>query len=191
MNHASRSLGSLTRATFALSFLAAVFVVPSAAMADGDPDVSVGKDGTIDGTVVVGAPPDVVQSYLADVRSLRTHSKDVVSVDIVRDGECQLVTTLAKSLVELTYVARRCPTATGYVETLLDSEMMNDYYAEWFVTPVSSGIEIRFRMRTDLNLPVPGRIIRSTIKSNVTRSLELMQKYLGGPHAPPSQVAAD
>ncbi|MCO4770231.1 MAG: SRPBCC family protein [Deltaproteobacteria bacterium] len=151
----------------------------------------VAGDGTVDGRVVVGAPPDVVDAYLADVGSLRRHNKNVTSVDVTAQGDCQLVDTTAKSIVEMSYVARRCPTNSGWVETLLDSEMMTDYYAEWFVTPVPNGIEIRFRLRTEMDLPVPSRMVRGAIKKSVFASLDRMQGTLGGPDAPPRQVAEE
>jgi hypothetical protein len=185
-HHPLRAL--LARTAFALSLLCAL---PGSALADDSPTVQVGKDGTVDGTVVVGAPPDVVQSYLANVARLRYQNTNVVDVEVAREGACELVTTTARNVVEVKYVARRCPTQTGWVETLVDSEMMNDYYAEWFVIPVTGGLEIRMRMRSDMNLPVPDRMIRSAMKSSVRDGLQLMQERLGGPDPAPSQVAAD
>lgn len=189
MKRSLTSPGFVAQAALALSLFGAL-VAPRIASADDSPMVSVSKDGTVDGSVVVGAPPDVVQSYLSDVAALRKRSKDVVAVEVQKDGACELVTTTARSFIEVVYVSRRCPSGTGWVETLLESDTMNDYYAEWFVTPVSSGIEVRFRMRTDLNM-VPSRLVRAGVKSNVQASLELMQSLLGGPDAPPDRVAAD
>ena len=177
-------------AALALSLFASLAVTPAYAE-DTGPVVEVSRDGTVDGSVIVGAPPDVVQTYLADVKGLRLHNSDVTSVNVSRDGACELVTTTAKNVVEMTYTARRCPTTSGWVETLLDSELMNDYYAEWFFTPVSTGIEVRFRLRTEVDLPVPSRLIRGTIKKSVQDSLERMQSALGGPGAPPKQLAQE
>lgn len=177
---------------FALATLAALLLclgVAPASADDGEPEVVITADGTIEGTVVVGAPPDVVRSYLADIAMTRKLAKDVVKVDVVKDGGCELVTTYASSFIEVTYLARRCPTETGWIETLLSSEQFSDYYAEWFVTPVRSGIELRFRLRTDLDLPVPVRIVRGTLKRSVKGTLNAIQGDLGGPHDPPSRVA--
>ena len=189
MKHLLTLTGLVAQAALALSLLGAL-MTPRVAVADDRPVISVAKDGTVDGSVVVGAPPDVVHSYLADVATLRKRSKDVVSAEVEKDGACELVTTTARNFIELTYVSRRCPSGSGWVETLLESDTMNDYYAEWFVTPVTSGIEIRFRMRTELNM-VPRRLVRAGVKSNVEASLELMQSILGGPDVPPDRVAAD
>lgn len=173
----------------ALSLFGALLATP--ALADDAPVVEVHGDGTIDGSVVVGGPPDLVQSYLADVNRLRRQNKDVVDVTVVRDGACELVTTVARNVVEMSYTSRRCPTKTGWVETLLESSGMNDYYAEWMVEPVTGGIAVRFRLRTELDLPVPSRLVRGTMKRSVRHALETMQRDLGGPDAPPRQLAEE
>jgi len=181
----SRPLGAL----LALSLFGALLATP--AVADDGPVVEVNGDGTIDGRVVVGAPPDKVDSYLSDIATLRRHSKDVVDVQITREGGCELVTTTARNVIEMSYTSRRCRTKLGWVETLLESDGMSDYYAEWMVTPVTGGIEVRFRLRTELDLPVPSRMLRGAMKRNVRHSLELMQETLGGPDEPPRQLAGE
>jgi hypothetical protein len=173
----------------ALATLLLVCLAGPALADDGEPEVAITADGTIEGTVTVGAPPDVVRTYLADIAMTRKLAKDVVSVDVVKDGGCELVTTYASSFIDVTYLARRCPTETGWIETLLASEQFADYYAEWFVTPVRNGIELRFRLRTDLDMPVPVRLVRGALKRSVKGTLIAIQGDLGGPHDPPSRVA--
>ena len=157
--------------------------------ADGDPVVEITADGTVEGSVIVGAPPDTVHAYLADIATTRKLGKDVTGVEVVKAGGCELVTTHASSFIDVTYVARRCPTDTGWIETLLESKQFSDYYAEWIVTPVRSGIRLTFRLRTELDMPVPARLVRGTLKRNVMGTLETIQAQLGGPHDPPAVVA--
>ena len=187
----SPHLSRVARAALAslpAALLLCAFAVPASAN-DGDPTVEITTDGTVEGTVTVGAPPDVVRTYLADIAMTRKKAKDVVSVDVVKDGGCELVTTYASSFIDVTYVARRCPTETGWIETLLESEQFADYYAEWFITPVKNGLELRFRLRTDMDMPVPVRFVRGALKRSVKGTLVAIQGDLGGPHDPPSRVA--
>lgn len=175
-------------ATLSAALLLCAWALPASAD-EGEPEVVITADGTVEGTVTVGAPPDVVRSYISDIAMTRKKAKDVVSVDVVKDGGCELVTTFASSFIDVTYVARRCPTDTGWIETLLESEQFTDYYAEWFITPVKNGIELRFRLRTDMDMPVPVRLVRGALKRSVKGTLVAIQADLGGPHDPPIVVA--
>ncbi len=187
-DHPSRFARATLATLPAALLLLCAWSVP--AFADGgEPEVVITADGTVEGVVVVGAPPDRVRAYIADIAMTRKLAKDVVSVDVVKDGGCELVTTYASSFIDVTYVARRCPTETGWIETLLESEQFADYYAEWFIAPVSNGIELRFRLRTDLDMPVPARLVRGALKRSVMGTLVAIQADLGGPHDPPDRVA--
>lgn len=167
-----------------------VLLVGAPSLASADPTVDVSKDGTVVGSVTVGAPLHEVRSHLSNVEQLRRESKDVTDVDVRREGACEVVTTHASNMIDLTYTARRCPTEAGWMETLLESDGMTDYYVEWFLEPVPEGVHIRFRMRVDLDIPVPNRLIRGATRGNVKRSLDGLLARFGEPSAPPRQVVA-
>jgi hypothetical protein len=86
--------------------------------------------------------------------------------------------------VDVTYVARRCPTKTGWVEHLVESEEFTDYYQEWVITPVSNGIHLMFLLRTEIDIPVPASIMRAALKRSVKKSLVTIRGDLGGPREP-------
>lgn len=151
------------------------------AYADDNVEINVVADGTVEGTVVVGASLERVRQYIADTESIRRLSKDVETVTITRDGGCEIVTTFAKSVIDVTYVARRCPTETGWIETLMQSKQFADYYCEWFTKSVAGGTWIKLRMRTAMDLPIPARIVRGTLKRNFKTMFSQIQDHLGEP----------
>ena len=190
MTSPARSSRTLHPALVSLpALLLACALAAPAHAGDGDPEVDVTADGTVVGHVVVGASADRVQTYLADIAFTRKLAKDVTDVEVVKSGGCELVTTYASGFIDVMYVARRCPTETGWIETLLESKQFADYYAEWIVTPVATGMQLTFRLRTEMDMPVPARLVRGTLKRNVKQTLETIQGQLGAPRQSPSVVA--
>ena len=184
-----RRLAPIARALAATALVAAAAGPLDARAGEVEPAVDILRDGTVEGTVVVGATVDRVRALVGDVARLRRMSRDVKDVAVRREGDCVVVTTRTASVLEVNYTARRCPTADGWVETLLESDTFNDYYSEWFVHSVADGVLVRFRLRTVADLPVPDRLVRGALKKGVESVLEAIGEELGGPHDPPARVA--
>ncbi len=137
------------------------------------PEVSSEDDGTVVGHVVIDAPADAVRAVLGDPVRTGDLSPDVLSVENVGgEGDCHDLKTETRGLWRsLTYRSRRCPTAEGWHETLLEPGDFSELASTWRVETHEGGTEVTLRVQTDVNLPVPQGVLRRHERRNVLEIL--------------------
>jgi hypothetical protein len=79
----------------------------------------------------------------------------------------------------LFYTAKRCPTARGYKYTLLQSDSITDYEAEWRLDPLpGGGTRVTYTVRTDVDLPVPNALIQKGVVDSATSTIKSLIRRL-------------
>ena len=140
------------------------------------PMVGIDDTGLVVGTVVLKASVDEVKAALKEPGT----SADVLEMKITNRGPCDEIFRKVKGMwTPLTYTALRCPTATGYIETLHASEDFTEYRDEWKIIGQEGGTtKVVHTLRTAVNLSVPQSMVNSGLKRGVTRSLnDLLKRF--------------
>jgi hypothetical protein len=144
-----------------------------------DPSVDVDANGHITGQVTVAISADRVHQELHDVQRSDSLSAEVLRTTTVPVGPCLDVTRAVKGLWSpLTYTARRCPTESGWAETLVRSDDFSTYESEWRVVQVEGGTQIEYRVQTTPNMMVPTSVVRSRTKASVKTMLQQLVQRL-------------
>jgi len=132
-------------------------------------------------TVVVPSAPDVVRAALADVGDPALRSRDVISMEITPHNGCQEVRGRTRGLSRpLTYHTLRCPTATGYRETLQETGDYKQFESEWRIDPVEEGSRVSFRTVADPDLPVPRALVLANMKRSTLAMVNALVDQLAG-----------
>jgi len=96
-------------------------------------------------------------------------------------GDCERLTYKTPGLItSLTYTAMRCPTASGWEETLVESDSFTDNRSSWTLRPVEGGTEIDYRVRVRLNIPVGQSMIDAQIAQSLKRAIERLEERVSG-----------
>ena len=138
----------------------------------GEPTVSSDADGTVRGAVVLAMSPDEALSALSDPELARSINPDVVALQrLATTGACTDLDISTRGMWRpLKMKARRCETANGFRETLLESEDFAAQEATWTVTEHPEGALLEYTLKSEPNLPVP----RALIQDNMRRSVKEM-----------------
>ncbi len=148
--------------------------------ADAAPRVERVGDGW-QATLELPASPDAVRRILADARDLTLRPPDVLSVEVTPRDTCQEIRGRTRGLFRpLTYRTLRCPTATGYRESLLEVGDFKVYDAEWRIEPVEGGSCVTFRAAADPDLPVPRALVLENVKRSTVVVITALRDRLAG-----------
>ncbi len=122
--------------------------------------------------VVVRMDADQVRAVLADTSLAMSMSKDIISHRIEDDAPCQLVHITTRGLTEpLKYTVRRCPTATGFKETLVQGDsMIEAMEVEWRTSPHEGGTKVRLSVLTRIGR-VPQLLVNQQVRQGVSQTL--------------------
>jgi hypothetical protein len=177
---------SHARRLFQLSVAAAAVVVllPTAAVADDDEADSkriatrVTARGEVIAEMKVAAKPDAVRQQLSGAEKAHGLAPTTVSAKATPDGKCEKVALQTRGLISpFVLETRRCPTKSGWRETLVASDNFIEYWNEWSVKEIAGGTLVTFKTRT---LPNVVGIPESIILSQTRRVLgKLMRNLLG------------
>jgi hypothetical protein len=133
-----------------------------------EPVTSIAADGTVTGEVVVPESEALVLALLDDPANTDRLSGDIVSSSAEPDGDCTRVDRSVRGMWNpLRFVVRRCRTATGYSERLVESTDFDRHETEWEVSAVEGGTRVRYQVRSEPNLPVPRALVRSRTRSAI------------------------
>ena len=156
-------------------------VHPAAWADEAEPSVHIAKDGSIEGQITLPFPESEVYHLLSDPVASSKLNRDVYDASSKRQGACEIVYRKVRGVWSpMTYRAKRCPTTHGWVEQLIDSESVSDYYMEWELERLSSGTRVKYKVRTQINAPIPTSIIQSETKRSVTQMLKNLLKKITG-----------
>lgn len=106
-----------------------------------------------------------VRAALSDPELAAALAPEVLDVRTLGKGACVTLGVTVKGAWDpLTYTAERCPTSSGFKYRLLTSESITEYEAEWSLAPmVGGGTEVRYRVHTEVDLPVPRTLVRKGV----------------------------
>ncbi len=170
----------------ALALALTLVLTPTLALAspaaDADADsprvtTRVSAKGVVTAEVKVAASAKAVRALLSGAEKAHGLAPTTVSSKATPDGKCEKVKLQTRGLISpFVLETRRCPTATGWRETLVSSENFIEYWNEWTVKDLGDGALVTFKTRTLPNVAVP----ESLILSQTRRVLgKLMKNLLG------------
>jgi hypothetical protein len=144
----------------------------------GEPEVVVLSDGTVRGVLEMAAPPETIRALVTDPVALRRATQAAGQASAQPDGSCMIVASVGP---QASYTSRSCPTADGWVETLVSSEQMSAFSARWRVEPTATGSRVSYELAVTPTLPVPAMIVRTTLKSSVRDVLRKVGAHFSAP----------
>lgn len=165
-----------------LLLLAPGLAGPALAAPLAEPAVRVLEDGqTVEGTVQVALPPDQARAVLLDPwRTAQAAGSELTVEALGPAGACaDYRWTVPNAIKTVSYSGRLCPTETGMVCTLLESDDMRSYRGEWWVEPQGEGSLLRYQVLSLPSFALPRPILRAVLKQEVRDMLEHMQRSLG------------
>ena len=138
-------------------------------------------DGGYVASIVVSASPEAVRAVLADAGDLGLRTADVLSVEVVPRDACVEVHVSTRGLTRpLTYRALRCPTASGYRESLLETGDFKKYESEWRIESFEGGSRVSFRVVVDPDVPVPRVVVLQNVKRSTAAAVVRLRDRLAG-----------
>lgn len=167
--------------------LLALTGAPRSAAADDDAGGStkistrVTTKGEVIATVRVASKVDAVRQVLSSAERSHKLAPTTVSTHATPDGKCEKVKLQVRGLITpFQLETRRCPTATGFLETLASSTDFVEYRNEWELKDLGAdGTQITFKTRTLPNVQVPESLILMETKRVLTRLMKNLVGALG------------
>lgn len=140
------------------------------------PAAVVHANGAVSAELELDASMDATLAWISSPDRAIADSPEVIGVQTVADGACQLVAVTAKGFLSpIVYRARRCPTATGWTESLLDSEDLATHEIEWVVEPGPQHTRVRLKVRVLPRISVPQSFVVRAVKKSVSATLARLQ----------------
>jgi hypothetical protein len=121
-----------------------------------------------------------VRALLADPVASARLIPDLISTEVLTQGRCQDLGLTTRGLTRPLQVrVRRCPTADGWRQDLLQSDDFTTYEVVWQIQPLESGTRVIYRIAMNVNLPVPAYLIHKGMVVNATGTLKSLKSKLG------------
>lgn len=141
----------------------------------------VSDEGEVIALAKIPASAAKVREVLADAERSHLLAPTTIEVQAKPDGACSRVKLKVRGVVSPFHLeARRCPTATGFRETLIASDDFVEYHNEWTIQETGDGVLVSFRSRSLPNVSVPESFILSqTRKVLVKLMTRLSDEVLG------------
>lgn len=134
-------------------------------------------EGLVIAQVRVAASPAAVRELLAGAERAHRLAPTTVSVKATADGACEKLQLSTRGLLSpFQLETRRCPTSTGWRETLVRSSDFKEYWNEWVLKEDGTGTLVTFTTRTLPDVAVPESIILSQTRRVLAK---LMRGLLG------------
>ena len=134
-------------------------------------------EGLVIAQVRVAASPAAVRVQLAGAERAHRLAPTTVSVKATADGACEKLQLATRGLLSpFQLETRRCPTSTGWRETLVRSSDFKEYWNEWTLKEDGTGTLVTFTTRTLPDVAVPESIILSQTRRVLAK---LMRGLLG------------
>ena len=134
--------------------------------------------GEVIAEMKVAATASAVRAQLAGAERAHGLAPTTVSAKATTDGKCEKVQLQTRGLfAPFVLETRRCPTITGWKETLVASDNFVEYWNEWTVKELpGGGALVTFKTRTLPNVAVPESLILSQTRRVLNK---LMRNLLG------------
>ncbi|MCB9665095.1 MAG: SRPBCC family protein [Alphaproteobacteria bacterium] len=145
------------------------------------PEIRAEPDGSVVGRMVLDAARDEVIEALQDTRRVGRWSPSVVDVASAPRGRCEEVTlTLRGWFFPMIVTAERCPTDQGFSQQLVDSNVFRRWGAEWEVETTPAGTEVRYRLESEISLPVTTGFVQRKTVASMQVELQALAAAVGG-----------
>lgn len=130
-------------------------------------------DGEVIAVVRIPAPLASVRQALTSAERAHLYAPTTLAAKATADGACERVDLQVKGLfTPFTAKTRRCPTADGWLESLVHSDDFSDYLAEWKLQSLGDATTVHYRVRTIINVSVPHSLITSRTRKVLQTTLE-------------------
>lgn len=163
--------------------LALAAAPPTAGAEEAAPKVSmrISPKGEVVAQVKLSASSKVVREVLASAERWHKLAPTTVSAKATRDGSCEKVKLSVRGLVEpFQLETRRCPTAKGWLETLVNSSDFSEYRNEWELEDLGAeGSRVTFKTRTIPKVVVPESLLQMETKRILNRVMKNLQSEFG------------
>lgn len=180
-----------TRASYftpsrALICAAAALVLATSPGVRADDDTSkvttrITPKGEVVAQVKVAASPAAVRAVLASAEKSHGLAPTTYEAKASPEGSCERVKLKVRGLIEPFEVeTRRCPTASGWKETLVASKNFVEYWNEWTVQEVEGGSMVVFKTRTIPNVMVPEALLLSETRRVVAKVMRNLSAAVSG-----------
>lgn len=155
-------------------FLCCAIGIHTQAMAEHSPQITVAKDGTVTGEILIDAPTKVIQDILNDTTGEFTKlTEDVFTVSASGKGFCEEVTRTTRGFLHpFSFRTLRCPTSRGFEEHLIESSDFRIYQTRWDLEEGQGGTRITYSVKTEFYSPMPKAIVRKNIVRSVTDAID-------------------
>jgi len=145
------------------------------ARASDAPRATIQTDGSVVVTCTVQQTEADVRDVLRDGATASRLSPDVIDVNAAQRGRCEELKVQTRGFLHpFSFRSLRCPTTTGWKETLLTSEDFERVESEWQLSPEAEGTRIVYRIASVVSAPIP----QSAVVENVKRSATATMKAL-------------
>lgn len=150
------------------------------------PEVVVQADHAVHGVVEVAASPEIVRARIADPRWVARVDGSGTKVELVADAPVQregcVVTDRSTPNAIATVRSRieQCPTASGFVETLVASKSFDAYRVDWTLEPHGTGTRITYHLAMSTSMMVPQFVIDSQSRKAIEAMLTKLQGAFAG-----------
>lgn len=127
------------------------------------PTSKVLEDGSVQASIHVDLPPDVVWAQMNSPSKIAELSQSGGIESETKDGECWLLHRKKDLVVySIDWHTRACPSNMGLMETLVQGEGIKTYQSFWQVLPDGEGSIIQVQVNTLTTLPVPAGMVQKT-----------------------------
>jgi hypothetical protein len=107
-------------------------------------------------------------------------SEQVLSVEVIEPGDCDLVlVTTAGLLRPFTYVGRRCIESGAIDERMVSSDDYLSQRSRWSARALDAGTEVTFEVESRLR-GIPDRMVRRVTMSKTRKMLEELRRVIDG-----------
>ncbi len=170
-----RATTPLTRAI--LCALAPIAFTSTAwAQTPDQPLVQTEEPGTIVTHLLIPASEEQVRAVLDDPHTFGSFTPDVQRMTVHPRGRCKLLRFDTRGLLEpLQYSTLRCPSGSGWSETLLESDSFTRYDADIQLLPVVGGTHVIYRLSVGIDLPVPDMLIDKNVKRSARLTMQAVR----------------
>ena len=129
--------------------------------------------GEVVATITLAAAPAAVRQVLSSAERSHALAPSTVSAKATAEGKCERVKLKTRGLfAPFEIETRRCPTASGWRETLIASTNFVEYWNEWVIEDAAGGgARVTFRTRTVPNVAVPEAIIHAETRRVLAKLL--------------------
>lgn len=141
---------------------------------------AVSDDGTIEVTVLApGSIAEVRQALEDPLTRARLFPSVHDARVIARNGACVDLRMTTDGVSEpFVYDMRSCRTAQGWKDSLLSSTDLDSLDATWQLHSTDAGVEVKYRLKVALDLPVPRFLLTGRQGRDMVGALERLIRRL-------------